>query len=112
MAMIVVPIPEGKVEAWESWIQELRGPRSAEVDEFCRRYNLTKHRVWSFRAPMGHVAIVLHEGPGAGGFMGKLSASGHEFDKWFVSQLAELHSLDLSAPMPGAPPELKFDWCA
>ncbi|MHC5037019.1 MAG: hypothetical protein ACYTHM_06875 [Planctomycetota bacterium] len=112
MGLVVVPIPEGKVVAWNAWIEELKGPRKTEVDDFCRRYELTQHRVWSFKAPMGHVAIVLHEGPGAVEFMGKLAASDHEFDKWFVSQLAELHNLDLSGPPPGQPPEIKFDWRA
>ncbi|MHC5079684.1 MAG: hypothetical protein ACYTHN_11730 [Planctomycetota bacterium] len=47
MGLVVVPIPEGKVVAWNAWIEELKGPRKTEVDDFCRRYELTQHRVWS-----------------------------------------------------------------
>jgi len=106
MGVILAPIVEGKLDAWKDWIGELNGPRKAELGEFDRRYNLTKHSAWLAETPMGAFVVVIHEGPGAGEVMGKVGKSDHEFDKWFSGKVLELHGMDVTKPPPGPLPEL------
>lgn len=101
MAAMAAPIAPGKLDAWEAWIAELKGPRKAEFDDMNQRMGLTGHRVWLQQTPDGHhLAIIVHDGPGADAFMGKVMTSDHEFDAWFRGNVAEVHGMDLSAPPP------------
>ena len=109
MGVVVAPIAEGQLDTWKDWIGELNGPRREELEDFNRRYGLTRHAAWLAETPMGPVVSVLHEGPGAGDFMGKLGQSDHEFDKWFRGKVLQAHDLDVTQPPPGPPPELYLD---
>lgn len=103
MDAIAAPIKPGKVEAWESWIAEMNGPRKAEFDDMNQRYGITTHAAWLQANPDGsHLAIVVLDGPGASGFMGKMAGSDHEFDAWFRSNIEDVHPMDLSGPPPPA----------
>lgn len=106
MAIIVAPIGEGKLEAWKSWIAELKGPRQSELNSFNARYGLTRHDAWLAETPMGPVVVAIHEGPGADQFMAKLGSSNESFDRWFAGKVKEIHGLDVSTPPPGPMPEL------
>jgi hypothetical protein len=110
MALILAPIAADKVNAWTAFMQAMSGPRSAEFDDFNRRYNLTKHEAWLCETPAGAVVVAIHEGPGSAELMPKLAQSAHAFDKWFASNLSEIHNMDLSKPPPGKAPERKLSW--
>jgi len=98
------PIKAGKLEAWESWVDELNGPRKAEFEDFNERYGLTTHAAWLQASPDGsHLVIVITDGPGSPMFMGKLATSQNEFDSWFRSGIEDVHPMDFSAPPPPAP---------
>jgi hypothetical protein len=71
---------------------------------------LTKHDAWLCETPAGTFVVAIHEGPGAAELMPKLARSAHAFDKWFVSNLAEIHGVDVSKPPPGKMPERKLSW--
>ena len=46
MGLVVVPILDGKLNAWKQWIEEVNGPRRADIEDFNRRHRLTRHRAW------------------------------------------------------------------
>lgn len=69
-----------------------------------QRYALTTHAAWLQENPdRSQLAIVVLDGSGASEFLGKLAGSDHEFDRWFRSNVEEIHPMDLSAPPPPAP---------
>lgn len=101
------PLLPGKTDAWRQWIAELEGPRSAEFADLNARHGLTRHAAWLQQTPHGDLVVVVQEGPGAEGFMGKMASSVHEFDAWFRGNVEEVHGLDFANPPP--PPELGVD---
>lgn len=104
MEAMAVPIKPGKVEAWESWCAELRGPRKAEFEDFNQRYGLTTHGSWLQANPDGsNLAVIVIDGPGASELLGKMATSDHEFDTWFRSSIEDVHPMDFSAPPPPMP---------
>ena len=101
MAGMFAPLADGKVDDWRSWVAELNGPRKAEFEDLNSRYELTEHRAYLQPMPDGSSAVlVIYEGPGADTFLPAVMASDHEFDRWFVSNVAELHGMDSTGPMP------------
>ena len=109
MGAIAAPILPGKLEGWKEFTAALKGEKKQEFEDFNKRYNLTRHRSW-LQADGGHLAIILHEGLGADGFMHSLGQSSHAFDEWFKDNVKEAHGMDLSQPPPGPPPELAVDY--
>ena len=107
MGAMAAPIVPGKLDTWRSWVAELVGPRKAEFEASNARHQLTRHDAWLQNNPDGsQVVIVLHEGPGAEGYMRSVAESKDPFDQWFVSAVSEIHGMDLSGPLP--PPAEKF----
>ena len=101
MGAIAVPIPPGKLEAWEAWMAEVNGTRKAEFDDMNQRFGITAHRAWLQQTPDGqHLVIAVHDGQGGDEFMGRLATSDNEFDKWFRGKIEEVHGMDFSAPPP------------
>ena len=109
MGVIVAPIVEGKLETWKEWIKDLSGPRKGDLQDFNRRYGLTRHAAWLAETPAGTMAVVLHQGPGGDDFMHKLGPSQHEFDVRFKEKVLEVHGIDVTQPPPGPPPTLLLD---
>ena len=101
MPGMVVPLAADKVDAWEAWIGELKGTRHAEFDDMNDRHGITEHRAYLQPLPDGSYAtLVVIEGPGADGFLPSMMGSDHEFDRWFVGSIGDLHGMDGSAPVP------------
>ena len=109
MGVVVVPIVEGKLDAWKQWIIDLKGPSAADLADFNRRYGLTRHSTWLAETPMGPLVVAIHEGPGSNEFMPKLGPSQNEFDVSFKQKLLEFHGIDVTKPPPGPMPELYLD---
>ena len=103
MGVILVPILDGKLDAWKQWATELNG--SNDLKDLNSRYGLTKHEAWLAQTPSGDAVIAIHEGPGSDVFMQKLAESGNEFDNRFKAKLLELHGMDINQPPPGPMPE-------
>ena len=111
MGAIAAPLLPGKLEAWKEFTASLEGERKQEFEDFNKRYNLTGHRAWLQANPDGgHLVIVLHEGPGADGFMPGLGQSSHAFALWFRDNIKEVHGIDVTQPPPGPAPELLVDY--
>jgi hypothetical protein len=104
MTAFAVPLPAEKLDAWKSWTEELKGSRKAEFDDMNARLGITEHRAYLQPTPDGGFLVVaVHEGPGGDDFLANLTASDHEFDRWFVENIADLHGIDPSGPLPPAP---------
>lgn len=103
MGAMAAPLPAANLAAWQSWADELTGSRKSDFDDMNKRHGVTDHRAYLQLSPDGnHVVIVLTDGPGADSFMANAAASDHEFDKWFLAKVGEVHGFDLSGPMPPA----------
>ena len=104
MEAFAVPIKPGKEETWKSWAAETNGARKAEFDEMNQRMGITTHAAWLQQNPDGsRLAVVVLDGPGASEFLGTLATSDHEFDRWFRTNVEDIHPMDFSAPPPPAP---------
>jgi len=103
MGAIAAPIQPGQLSAWEAFMAELNGPRRFEFHDMNRRFGVTDHRAWLQRTPAGHpTAIVVQDGPGALGFLGRLAASENLFDIWFCGSLEDAHGIDVRLLLPPA----------
>lgn len=101
MPGMVAPLSADRLDAWEAWVAELQGPRSAEFEDMNARHGLTEHRAYLQPMPDGgYGVLVITEGPGSAEFLPNVIASEHAFDRWFVGSVAELHGMDGSGPMP------------
>ena len=104
MGAFAAPLPAGSLEAWRTWIDELKGSRKTEFDDMNARHNVTDHRAYLQPMPDGnYLAVVVIDGPGADSFMDGAAASDNEFDTWFLGKAAEMHGFDLSAGPHPAP---------
>ena len=101
MPGMLAPLAADKLEAWEAWVAELKGPRSAEFEDMNARHGLTEHRAYLQPMPDGSYGVlVITEGPGSDDFLANAMASEHEFDRWFAGSIAQLHGMDGSSPVP------------
>jgi hypothetical protein len=101
MTAMAAPIVPGKEDVWRAWMAELTGPRKAELSASNDRHGLTAHHAWLQANPDGsHVAIVVHDGPGADAYLGSMAQSTDAFDQWFIGKVAEVHGMDLGGPLP------------
>jgi|SRR6476620_7230460 len=101
MPAMAAPLAADKFDDWKDWSGQLTGARKSEFDDMNQRHGLTEHRAYLQPMPDGnYLVLVVLEGSGAEGFMGSVAQSDHEFDRWFMGSVADLHDFDLSGPMP------------
>ena len=101
MPAMAAPLAAEKLDAWESWVAELGGPRKAGFDDMNARHGLTEHRAYLQPAPDGNfLVLVVYEGPGSDGFLASMAQSEQEFDQWFIATVADIHGIDTSGPLP------------
>jgi hypothetical protein len=101
---MAVPLAADKLGAWESWVEELKGPRKAEFDDMNARLGLTEHRAYLQPTPDGNfLVVVVQEGPGSDSFAENVASSDHEFDRWFMQTVADVHGIDPAGPLPAVP---------
>jgi hypothetical protein len=101
MPAMAVPLAADKLGAWEDWLGELGGARKAAFDDMNARHGLTEHRAYLQPTPDGNfLVLAIHEGPGGETFIPNMMQSDHEFDRWFVAALTDIHGIDTSAPPP------------
>jgi hypothetical protein len=108
MFAMVVPIPQGKLEAWRGFVKQLQGVRRAEF-EASRKQLGVRERTFLQQTPQGDFCIVTLEGNDPTNAITKFGKSNDSFAKWFVEQVKQIHNLDLSQPLPGPQSELVID---
>ena len=101
MPAMAIPLAADKLDAWEAWVAELNGPRQAAFDDMNARYGLTEHRAYLQPTPDGNfLVLVIQGGPGADSVMTNVASSDNEFDQWFMGNVAAVHGVDMSGPLP------------
>ena len=102
------PIVPGKTEAWKKFSGELSGSR---FDEFAasRKKLGVRERTFLQHTPMGDFVLVTLEGEDPATAFTNFAKSDDAFTKWFISQVKELHGVDLANPPKGPLPELSID---
>ena len=108
MIAMVEPILPGKTEQWKKMASTLMGEKNAEYKKTRAEYGI-RERVHFQQTPMGDMVIVTMEGENPGEAMMKMGQATDDFSKWFMSEVKEIHGLDLSAPPPGPMPEMIID---
>lgn len=104
MGAFAAPLSASNLAAWEAWTEELNGARKSEFDDMNSRHDITDHRAYLQPTPDGnYLVVVVVEGDGADNMMPNIGQSDHDFDKWFMGNIVELHQLDMSAGPPPAP---------
>jgi hypothetical protein len=104
MPAMAVPLAADKLDAWEAWVAELKGPRKAGFDDMNARLGLTEHQAYLQPTPDGNfLTLVIAEGTGSDTFLANVLSSDHEFDQWFARSIADLHGMDASGPVPPMP---------
>lgn len=101
MTVVAAPLAADRPAARESWIAELTGPRKAGFEGIDDRHGLTAHEACLQPASDGgYLVLVVHEGPGADGYLASMASSDDAFDRSFIGRVAEVHEIDPGGPMP------------
>ena len=90
------PILPGKTAEWQSFIDELNGPRHSEFSESRRRLGV-QERTFLQKTPMGDLVIVTLEGDNPEQAFGKFVHGTDSFTQWFLERVKAVHGIDLSA---------------
>ena len=103
-----IPVVPNKTSRFREFASELNGIHEAEYDESLRRFQIG---VALFLQQTPHVDLVISvtESEEPAGAFGALAASSNPFDRWHMAQIAALHGLDLSAPLP-PPNQQLWSW--
>jgi len=86
------------LDAWKSFVNELKTKRKNEYLSSRKRLGLKHERAWLQHTPMGDFVVVSVEGDKPEKFMDRALASKDPFDQWFAKQIATIHGIS------GAPP--------
>ena len=105
---IAVPILPGKTAQWKNFISELKGNRFEQFVESRKRLGI-RERSFFQSTPNGDFIIVTLEGNDPITSFKTFGAGNDPFTKWFVSQVKEIHGVDLTLAPPGPMPELVID---
>ncbi len=105
---IAIPILPGKTPQWKKFTNELKTTRLTEFIESRKKLNV-QERTFFQSTPQGDTVIVTLEGENPREAFMRFGQSTDAFTKWFVSQVKEVHGIDLTNPPTGALPELVVD---
>lgn len=98
-----VPILEGKLDTWKSFIGDAGEARAEEWDAARAAAGLTREVVWHQATPAGDFAVVYQEGPDLAKVFPAFAASETQIDVDFMAMLQDVHGLDPSSPPPTNP---------
>jgi len=99
---VAIPIPPDKKTQWQNFAKELQGPRHKDFVESRKKMGV-RERTFHQETPMGDFVIVTLEGDNPEGFMAKFAQDTSPFAQWFVSQVQQVHGVDLKQPPPSVP---------
>ena len=102
--------PVKDVEAFKSFVKEIKGARNAEHVEACRRHGTTKERLFLAQTPMGAMINVYSEGLNVGFSLARLRNSSNAYDKFHLDSINKMSGINLTDLPAGPPPNLAFEW--
>ena len=95
---VAFPIVPGKLEQWYHFVDELNTTRRQDFVASRRRLGLHE-RTFVQQTPMGDLALVTEEGDNPQRIFESFT-NDDPFARWMNQELAPLHGVDLSQPMP------------
>jgi hypothetical protein len=102
----VAPIVPGQLDAWKSFVNELKTTRKHDYTNSRKRLGIKHERVWLEHTPMGDFAVVSFEGKDAETSINRAMTSKDPFDIWFAEQIAKMNGMSGNPPPPN---ELMLD---
>jgi hypothetical protein len=109
MFAAVFPILPGKTEAARSAYDTMR-ERQDEHRASRERLGMYKEQVWIEHTPQGDLEVGYFEAQDVGRVFELMGASQEPYDVWFRQFVMDTSGIDLTAPLPGPPPELVLNW--
>jgi hypothetical protein len=107
--LFTLPILTGKTAAARAFLQELGGPRKADLAACGQSAGITKE-VWAIQqTPQGDCFVAYMAGDDLAHSFREFAASQTEFDRWFKQQVQETTGADLNTPPPGPISEILAD---
>lgn len=100
---IAIPILPGKKDQWKKFSSELKTRYNKEFNESRKRLGV-QERTFLQSTPQGDFVLITLEGKDPQNAFVQFGQGTDEFTKWFMSNVKDLHGIDLSqkssAPMP------------
>lgn len=94
---LIAPIVKGKEAQWKQVLSDISGPKKAEWEASRKALGIHKEMVWLQKTPMGDVAVVYFDAKDPSVIMAPPKS---DFDKWFMTQLTEVHGFKMDGPAP------------
>lgn len=114
MSLVVraFPVLAGKLDSVRQMAGAMTGERAAQTAQFFARFGV-RHESWHVQeTPAGAWVIAVSEIDEPSERARQYTASQHEFDAWFKSQVLALTGIDPSLQPLGPPTEEIFAWTA
>lgn len=102
---IAIPILAEKTEQWKNFSYQLNTRYRKEFNE-SRKLLAVQERTFFQSTPTGDMVIVTLEGENPQAAFQEFGKKNDEFTKWFVSQVKDIHGIDLTQKPSGTLPEL------
>lgn len=105
---IAVPILKGKTEQWKKFSADLKTRYNKEFNDSRKKLGV-QERTYFQTTPQGDLVIVTLEGKDPQNAFLQFGKGTDEFTKWFITQVKEIHGLDLTQKPTSALPELVIE---
>lgn len=105
---MAAPILPGKTEQWRAFANSLRTEQSQAFKQSREKLGV-RERSFLQKTPTGDLVIVTLEGENPSDAFAQFGQGNDQFTKWFVSQVKEIHGIDLTAPAVKSITELVLD---
>jgi hypothetical protein len=111
-ALFTLPILPGKTAAARAFLEELGGPRKADLASCGDSVGMVKE-MWALQqTPQGDMYVAYLAGEDLAHAFREFAASQSEFDVWFKQCVQETTGADLNTPPPGPISEILADTAA
>jgi hypothetical protein len=104
------PILPGKRDAWNSFMDELQGPRRHEHAASRREMGLHREVVSVMSTPAGDFVCLYHEADDLAQAFAVLATSSSPYLQWFRQECLEIHGLTPDMLLGPPPAEFRYDW--
>lgn len=105
---MAVPVLPGKSEQSKKFINDLKGTYKEDFNQSRKKLGIVE-RTFLQTTPQGEFIIVTLEGENPQAAFEQFGQGNDQFTKWFISQVKEIHGVDLSQKPEGKLPELVLE---
>ena len=104
------PILPGKLEEWQSMVEEVNGPRREEIDRLYQNAGVAREVASLMHTPQGDFVCLFHEAEDLAKAFHTIATSQDPFDVWFREHLASVHGLTAEMLQGPPPAEVFFEY--